>query len=330
MDALPVTEETDLPFKSTRRGEYLGQEVGLAHACGHDVHTAVALGVAAVLAARREELPGTVKFLFQPAEEGPPPGELPGAVLMMEQGALDDPRPEAIFALHAFPDLEVGQLGYKEGATMAAVDQFEIELIGRQSHGAYPHQGVDPVVLAAHAITAFQTIRSRTLPALEPSVVSVGIVRGGERFNIIPERVHLEGTVRTFSEGTRAVIERRMKEILDGLTAAWGGRYEMSYRSNAPPTINDPALAQRVRPFLEEAAPGRVVEVEPSMGGEDFAYFANQVPGFYFRLGVNDPDHPSGGLHTPTFRAADGAIPVGIRAMVSVVLGYLEGGGAGS
>ncbi len=325
MDALPVTERTDLPFRSTRKDTYLGQEVGVAHACGHDVHTAAALGVASVLAALRDALPGTVKFLFQPAEEGPPPGERGGAELMLEEGALEDPRPEAIFALHAFPDLEVGQLGWAEGATFAAVDHFEIEIRGRQAHGAWPHLAVDPIVMAAQAIEAFQTIRSRNLPPSEPSVLTVGIVRGGERFNIIPEAVHLEGTVRTYREETRGLIERRMREILDGVTRAGGGSFTLDYRNTSPATVNDPALSRRVRPFLERAAGGeRVVEVAPTMGGEDFAFFAEDVPGFYFRLGVVKPGTESGGLHTPTFRAEDSSVPAAMRAMAHVVVGYLE------
>lgn len=328
MDALPVTEQTDLPFKSTRRTEYLGQEVGVAHACGHDIHTSVAMGVASVLASMKDELPGTVKFLFQPAEEGPPPGEEGGARLMIKEGVLDtDPKPEAIFGLHSFPDLEVGQLGYQEGPAMAAVDHFLIEIEGRQSHGAYPHLSIDPIVMASQAVMAFQTIRSRNLPALEPSVVTVGIVRGGERFNIIPGSVHLEGTVRTFRPEIREQVQRRMREILEGITAAAGGSFEMEYRSNAPATINDADLSRRVRPGLERAVGAdHVIDVEPTMAGEDFAYFANRIPGFYFRLGVVASGTESGGLHTPNFRASDDAIPVGIRAMVSVVLEYLGGG----
>ncbi len=326
MDALPVTERTDLPFQSTKRATYLGQEVGVAHACGHDIHTSVGLGVASVLASLRSDLPGTVKFIFQPAEEGPPPGERGGARLMLEEGALNDPRPSAIFALHAFPDLPVGQIGYTVGPAFAAVDHFIVEIRGKQSHGAYPHLGVDPVVMASQAVLALQTIRSRSLDPLEPSVVSVGIVRGGERFNIIPEAVHLEGTVRTYREEARDEVERRMREILDGVTHAGGGSYEIEYKRETPATINDRALAARVRRPLERAlGAGNVLEVAPTMGGEDFAYFANEIPGFYFRLGVVKPGTNSGGLHTPDFRADDSAIPVGMRAMAHLVVDYLRG-----
>jgi amidohydrolase len=324
MDGLPVVENTDLPFKSTKKTTLDGQEVGVAHACGHDIHTSVQLGVAAVLAALKADLPGTVVFVFQPAEEGPPKGEKGGASLMLEEKALDNPKPSAIFALHANPDLTVGQVGYTEGPTWAAVDQFSIQIKGKQSHGAYPHLGVDPVVIAAQAILALQTIHSRNIPALSPSVLSVGIVRGGERFNILPDQVYLEGTVRTYDEKVRETIERRMREILDGITKAGGGSFDMDYQKNAPATINDPALAKKVRPSLEAALGEKnVIVSEPTMGGEDFAYFANQIPGFYFRLGTTLPGTVSGGLHTPNFRADDQSVPVGIRAMSRVLVDYL-------
>ncbi len=328
MDALPVTEDTDLPFRSVKRGEYLGKEVGLAHACGHDIHTSVVLGTAAALARHRSSLVGTVMFIFQPAEEGPPPGEEGGAKRMLDEGVFGDSTPDAIFGLHSWPTIEIGQVGWAAGPTMAAVDHFVVKVRGRQSHGAYPHLGVDPIVMASQAVTAFQTIRSRNLSPLEPSVVTVGIVRGGERFNIIPGEVHLEGTVRTFSPEAREAVRQRIEEILDGVTSAGGGSYEIvQYRNNAPATINDPALARRVRPVLEAAVGAEsVIETSPTMGGEDFAYFANRVPGFYFRLGVLEEGTESGGLHTPTFRAGDGAVETGIRAMAALVLDSLGGG----
>lgn len=327
MDALPVTETTDFPFRSTKRTEFLGQEVGVAHACGHDIHTSVGLGVASVFAALRDELPGTVVFVFQPAEEGPPPGEKGGAPLMLEEGLFERfPKPEAIFALHAFSDFEVGEVGINPGATMASVDQFKATVRGKQAHGAYPHLGVDPVVMAAQAVTALQTIRSRTLPATEPSVVTVGIIRGGERFNIIPEEVRLEGTVRTYDEAVRQRIEERMREILDGVTRAGGGSYELEYTNNAPATINDPELTAKARASLERTlGEDAVYTTEPTMGGEDFAFFAREVPGVYFRLGVVEPGTESGAIHTPDFRAADGAVPAGMRAMAHLVLDFLQG-----
>jgi amidohydrolase len=208
---------------------------------------------------------------------------------------------------------------------MAAVDQFRVKIRGKQSHGAWPHLGVDPIVIASQAVLALQTIRSRNLPPLEPSVVTVGIFRGGERFNIIPGEVTLEGTVRTYDEEIRNQVERRMREILDGITRAGGGSFEMEYQRNAPATVNDPGLAEAVRPLLERAAGATNVRiVEPSMGGEDFAYFANQTPGFYYRLGVVKPGTASGGLHTPTFRADDSAVPVGIRIMSRLLVDFLS------
>jgi amidohydrolase len=327
MDALPVTEETDFPFRSTVRTEYLGQEVGVAHACGHDVHTSVGLGVAAALASVREDLPGTVVFLFQPAEEGPPPGEEGGARLMLEEGVFERfPKPDAVFALHSIHDLEVGQVGLNPGPTWASVDHFIATIHGKQAHGAYPHLSIDPVVMAAQAVTALQTIRSRNLPPDAPTVITVGIIRGGERFNIIPEQVKLEGTVRTYDEAIRAEIERRMREILAGVTAAGGGSYELDYRGNAPVTVNDPALTAKARKTLERVVGAEhVVTTDPTMGGEDFAYFAQRVPGVYFRLGVVEPGTECGAIHTPTFRASDDAVPIGMRAMSHLVVDFLQG-----
>ncbi len=324
IDALPVTEQTDLPFKSTKRGTYDSQEVGIAHACGHDIHTSVQLGVAEVLAAVKADLPGTVMFIFQPAEEGPPPGERGGADVMLEEGIFKEIKPVAIFALHSFPELTVGKVAGNPGPTWAAVDHFTAKIIGKQSHGAYPHQGVDPVVIAAQAVMALQTIRSRNVPPLETAVVTVGIIRGGDRFNIIPGEVRLEGTVRTYTTAVQDLVERRMREILDGITKAGGGSHELDYQRTAPPTVNDPALTAEGRAILEKAlgAENYVVS-EPTMGGEDFAYFANTVPSFYFRLGTLGEGKASGGLHTPTFRGDDGAVPVGIRAMSRLVVGYL-------
>ena len=329
MDALPVTEEVDWPWKSTVRSTYLGQEVGVMHACGHDVHVAVQLGVASVLASLRDELPGTVKLIFQPAEEGPPPGEEGGADLMVREGVLEEPRPAAIFGLHAFAQMEVGTLGYRTGPMLAAVDHFLIDIKGRQAHGARPELSIDPVVMASQAVMALQTIRSRNLSPLEPSVITVGIVSGGTRFNIIPAEVHLEGTVRSYNEDVRDEIERRMGEILEGITSAAGGTFELDYRRFTPATVNNAALADWAVPVLGRVVGDeKVVEVVPAMGGEDFAYFANEVPGFFFRLGQVAPGTTSGDHHTPTFRADDSAIGVGIRAMSRLVLDFLSSGGA--
>jgi amidohydrolase len=324
MDALPVTEDTPYPFKSNVRTTYLGQEVGVSHACGHDIHTAVQLGVASVLASMRDEIPGTVKFIFQPAEEGPPPGEDGGAELMVEEGVLEGPAPAAIFGLHTNPDLVVGQVGYTAGPALASSDHFRMTIYGKQSHGASPHLSIDPVVMASQAVTAFQTIRSRNLDPLQPSVISVGIIRGGERFNIIPAQVYLEGTVRTYDEGVRDEIERRLDEILAGITQAGGGTYQSEYERGTPPTINNVTLTEEMVPALERVlGPENVLALDPMMAAEDFAYFATRIPGFYFRLGTTKPGTTSGWNHTPNFMADDAAVPVGMRAMSSLVLDYL-------
>ena len=325
MDALPVTEDTPYPFASAVRTEYLGQEVGVMHACGHDIHTAVQLGVASVLASMRDEIPGTVKFIFQPAEEGPPPGEEGGADLMVREGVLDGPRPSAIFGLHALAEMEVGRVGYTAGPALAAVDHFRVRIVGRQSHGAYPHLGIDPIVMASQAVTALQTIRSRNLSPLEPSVVTVGLIRGGTRFNIIPDVVEMEGTVRTYDPEVRDAIERRMGEILDGITRAGGGSFDLEYDRGSPATINDLELTAEMAPMLGAVVgAGNVDVLDPVMGGEDFSYFANEVPGFFYRLGMVRPGTTSGGHHTPTFMADDASVPVGMRVMSNLLLDYLR------
>lgn len=326
MDALPVTEATGLPFASTVRTTFGGQEVGVMHACGHDIHVSVGLGTASVLAGMRAELPGTVIFIFQPAEEGPPRGEEGGAPLMLEEGAFDNPRPEAVFALHTIPSLEVGQVGYVPGPAMAAADTWRAVIRGQGSHGARPHESVDPVVMAASAVMALQTIRSRNIDPLAPGVVTVGSIHGGERHNIIPAEVRLTGTVRTFDPEVQDMIQRRMNEILGGITAAGGGSYELEYHRGVPVTVNDLDLAERVAPSLARAVGADNVHVlPPTATAEDFAYFAQVVPGFYFRLGTTAPGTSSGGLHTPTYTADDGAVPVGIRALTTLVLDYLNG-----
>ena len=328
MDGLPVTEDTPLPFKSTVKTTYLGQEVGVMHACGHDIHTSVQLGVASVLASMREDISGTVMFIFQPAEEGPPPGEEGGADLMLKEGVFEILRPTAIFGLHTFSEMESGTIGYTIGPALAATDRFTITIQGKQAHGAAPHLSVDPVVMAAQTVSALQTIRSRNLSPLEPSVITVGIIRGGGRFNIIPSEVYLEGTVRTYSINVQSEIIRRMNEILTGITEANGGTYEMEYFKNTPATINNAELAEKMLSTIRRVVSSEnVFEVDPSMGGEDFAYFANEVPGFFYRLGMVKPGTTSGGHHTPTFQADDSCVEVGMKVMSNMIMDYLTSGG---
>ncbi|HLU34910.1 MAG TPA: amidohydrolase [Thermomicrobiales bacterium] len=324
MDALPVTEETGLPFASTKRAEFGGQEVGVMHACGHDIHTVVGLATASVLADMKNELPGTVLFIFQPAEEGPPPGENGGARMMLEEGVFDDPKPEAIFALHALPSLEVGELGFTPGPVMAAADRWTVRIIGRQAHGAHPEESVDPVVTAAQVVIGLQTIRSRSLSAIDAGVLTTGIIRGGERNNIIPGEAYLEGTVRTYDPAVQNLVERRIQEVIQGITASAGATYEFNYERQVPVTVNDVDLGRQMLPTLERVVGTENVHVlKPTGVAEDFAYFAQTVPGFYFRLGTTKPGTTSGGLHTPTMIADDSAIPVGVEAMTALVLDYL-------
>ncbi|HET7697195.1 MAG TPA: amidohydrolase [Vicinamibacterales bacterium] len=326
MDALPVTEATNLPYASKVRATYLGQDTGVMHACGHDIHTAVQLGVASVLNAMKATLPGTVKFIFQPAEEGPPPGEEGGASLMVKEGVLQNPRPQAIFGLHAFSEMEVGQLGYSEGPALSAADTWEVKIVGRQSHGARPELSIDPIVVAAQFVEALQTIRSRTFSGHEPGVVTVGTIHGGQRHNIIPAEVTLSGTIRTFRSEMSQLAEARLRAILKGITEAAGATGEVvRYERGAPATINHVQLTRDAVPSLERAVgKGNVSRIPPAMGSEDFSFFSNEVPGFYFRLGQVKPGTTTGDHHTPTFLVDDGAIPVGIKTMSLLLVDYLS------
>jgi amidohydrolase len=336
MDALPVTEQTDLPFKSVETASYLGRETGVSHACGHDIHVTVALGVAEVLSGLRSQLAGTVVLYFQPAEEGPPPGEEGGAKLMIAEGVLRDPKPDLILALHANGDPpdeigeweRVGRISYTPGPQYAAATRWRARVIGRQAHGATPHLGVDAIVVASQIVSALQTIRSRTLSPFEPAVVTVGVFQAGDRNNIIAGEARLEGTVRTFNDSTTALVKTRMREIFSGQTAAADARFELKFDETIPVMVNDTALARRFHPVLERTVGAENVGiVPPETGAEDFSYFAREVPGFYFKLGAVRSGYTSGGHHTPTFRADDESVPVGVRVMTAVVLEALGAGG---
>lgn len=329
MDALPVTEETDLPFRSVARTEYLGRETGVSHACGHDIHVAVALGVAEVLAGERERLAGTVMFIFQPAEEGAPPGEEGGAKLMIDEGVLRDPAPAILLALHTngdHPDEagdweQLGKLAYTPGPQYASSTSWRARIIGRQAHGATPHLGIDAIVTASQVVTGFQTIVSRTLTPFAPAVVTVGVFRAGDRGNIISGRAELHGTVRSFDDSVTGTIKERMRAILGGVTSAAGASFELEFDESTPVMSNDTALAARFGPVLERVVgAGNVGIPLPETGAEDFSYFSERVPSFYFKLGAVPPGKASGGHHTPTFLADDRAIPIGVRAMTAVTL----------
>jgi len=318
MDALPIQETIDVPYKS--------RHPGVKHACGHDAHTTIGLGVAEVLSQRRDQIPGTIKFIFQPAEEGPPPGEEGGALLMIKEGVLENPRPAAIFGLHVMPQIEVGNIGYNDGPVMASSDRFVITIRGKKVHGAYPHEGVDAIVVAAHAVVALQTIRSRRINTQEPLVLSIGIIEGGNRFNIITDEVRLEGTVRTFGEKTREEAQRLMRQTLQGVTESFGASFEMLYQNGAPVTVNDSPLVAEMLPSIRRVVgTEHVISPPPQMGAEDFAYFAQQVPGFYFLLGVsNKAKGITAMIHTPAFDVDEESLNVGTKVAATMLLDYLE------
>jgi amidohydrolase len=319
MDALPVEETLDVPYKSRNKG--------VKHACGHDVHMAVALGTAELLAKMRSELAGTVKFIFQPAEEGAPEGEDSGAARMLKEGALDNPRPRAIFALHTDPLLQAGKIGYAPAAMLASSDRLYIRIIGKKVHAAWPHQGIDPIVVAAECITALQSIRSRRIDPLQPFVLTIGSIHGGNRENIIADEVNLAGTMRTHSEQVREQAMSLIREIVSGVAASHAAKAEIRWsdRQN-PPTVNDTALVESMLPVMRRSIGAEnVIQVPPVMGAEDYAYFLKQVPGFMFWLGVGNPAKGiTGSLHTPEYDADEASLVTGVRVMANLVLEALE------
>ncbi len=334
MDALPVTETVDLPFASKVKTQYNGEEVGVMHACGHDTHTAILMGVAEALAARRSELPGSVLFLFQPAEEGPPEGEEGGASLMLKEGAFRDFKPDAVMGLHVFSTLTAGTIGYRSGPTMAASDRFVINVLGRQTHGSRPWGGIDPVVAAAEIIGSAQHIVSRRTDISRlPAVVSFGVVKGGVRYNIIPDRVELVGTIRTFDEDVRRAIFADLTRVATNVAATHGARIEARIPADDgnPVTANDPDLTARMLPSLQRVAGAdKVLEMPLTMGAEDFALYAQQVPGFFFFVGATPPGQdpataPSN--HSPAFFVDESALDLGLRALLGASLDFLGGAG---
>ena len=318
MDALPIQETIDVPYKS--------QTPGVKHACGHDVHTTVALGVAEVLAGMKSEIPGTVKFIFQPAEEGPPTGEEGGARIMVKEGVMQNPAPTAIFGLHTIPTLEVGRIAYISGAAMASSDKFYITIRGKSSHGAQPHNGIDSIVIAAETITALQHIRSRRIDPQEPLVISIGMIQGGTRNNIIAGEVKMEGTMRALNEDVRTRAQSLMRETLQNVTAAYGATFELKFDENAAVTYNDPALVEATLPTMKRVVgEANVVSIRPFMPAEDFSYFQKVVPGFYYFLGVGNTKRGiTAGWHTPEFDVDEESLVVGVKVMSNVLLDYLE------
>ncbi len=331
MDALPVTEKNDLPFASKQTAEFRGEKVGVMHACGHDSHTAILMGVAEALVSMKKELPGEVMFVFQPAEEGPPDGETGGASAMLAEGLFQDYKPEAIFGLHVFSTLNAGQVGYRSGPAMAASDRFRIVVKGRQTHGSRPWGGVDPIVAAADIISTTQTIVSRRLNISKlPVVVSFGAIKGGIRYNIIPDEVELIGTIRTFDEGMRQKVFSELKKTAEHVAAAHGATVlsEVPDTLGNPATVNDPALTLKSVPSLTKAVGAdNVIAMDLVMGAEDFSYYANQVPGFFFFVGATPQGQDANAApsnHSPQFFLDESALKVGTRSMLQVSLDYLN------
>ena len=302
------------------------------HACGHDCHVAILMGVASILASLRAELPGTVKFFFQPAEEMPPEGEEGGAELMIKEGALEAPTPQAIFGLHVTSRLPVGVIGYRPGPTMASSDKLKITVLGKQTHGAAPWLGVDPIVTSAQIVLGLQTIVSRNLDLnREPAVVTIGAIKGGVRENIIPDSVEMRGTIRSFDEGMRDAIHERITELAEGISGAARASCRVCITKNYPVTVNDPVLTEQMVPTLTRVAstgPRPMgIEVVPKVtGAEDFSFFQRLVPGLFFFVGVTPPDvEPSKAYsnHSPRFIADERGLEVGVRALANLAVDYL-------
>ena len=330
MDALPVTEQTQVPFMSHATVAYRGETVGVMHACGHDAHTAMLLGVADILVKVRGDLPGNVLFLFQPAEEGAPAGEEGGAALMLKQGVFDKYHPQAAFGLHVVSGLRVGQIGYRPGPAMAGADSFKIVVHGRQTHGARPWEGVDPIVVAAQVVTALQTVVSRQIDiTAHPAIVSVGLIRGGIRDNILPESVEMVGTIRTFDPGQRDAILASLKRLVENTAAASGATATFELPPGGYPVlVNNPELTQAMLPTLKSVAgDGLLVMLPLITASEDFAFFAQKVPSLYINIGVTPPDAdpttaPTN--HSPKFYLDETGLPIGVRAMAQLAVDYLN------
>lgn len=333
MDALPVKERVDVPFASKAKGQYLGKEVDVMHACGHDTHVAILMATAEVLAGMKDQLPGTVKFIFQPAEESPadfePNGSnMWGAKQMVAEGVLDNPRVDAIFGLHVTSGIESGKLGWRSGASMAAADQFWIDVKGRQTHGARPWGGIDPIVVASQIVMGLQTIQSRQVNAmLEPSVITVGTFHGGNRMNIVPEKVEMMGTIRTYDEGMKKDIHARMKRTTEAIASSAGAEANFRVVELYNATINQPALTEKMAPTLQRVAgDGNWMITPKATASEDFSFYQEKVPGLFFNLGVTPKGQdvtkaPSN--HSPEFYVDEPALINGVRALSSLTVDYM-------
>jgi len=330
MDALPVTEPSGLPFASKVKAMWKGAETGVMHACGHDGHVAILMGVAEILASMKDQVPGTVKFIFQPAEEGAPSGEEGGARLMVKQGVLADPVPAAIFGLHLASSGPFGRIGYRSGPYMSGQDNFKIIVKGKQTHGARPWAGIDPIVIAAQIVLGIQTIESRQVDvSLEPSVVTIGAIHGGNRENIVPDTVEMIGTIRTFNEEMRRDIHKRMKITAESIAQSAGGSAEFTLSEGYDITINHDKLTEFAVASLRRSAGAANVTVIPkNTASEDFSVYQQVIPGFYFHLSARPKDlspEKIGPNHSPLFVMDEAAFKIGVKALTNLSLDYLSG-----
>lgn len=328
IDALPVVEQTGLPFASEAKSHYRGKEVGVMHACGHDTHISMLLGVAKALSQLKDSLHGNVLFIFQPAEEGLPPGEVGGAELMLKEGVFEHYKPNVVFGLHAWSALNTGQIGYRAGPAMASADQFEIVIKGKQTHGSRPWGGVDPIVISAQTIMAVQTIASRQVNVTKaPSIISFGVIEGGIRNNIIPDSIKMIGTIRNFDMDIRTQIHQKIKTTAKHIALAAGAQAEVNINLGYPVMVNNPTLVSQMLPSLTKVVgKSQLLESDLITGAEDFAYFAQKVPGFYFFLGVtpkgvNAKTAPSN--HSPLFDSDEKALSIGVQSLLQLTLDYL-------
>ena len=329
IDGLPVKERNDLPWASKMTGEYNGEQVPVMHACGHDIHIAVLLGTAKILTEMKDEINGSVKFIFQPAEEGPPRGEEGGAELMVKEGVLKNPDVDVIFGLHVTARANVGEVQSRPGAIMAAVDEFRIDLFGKQTHGSRPWKGIDPIITASQIINGLQTIVSRNLPLTNAAaVVTIGAIHGGVRSNIIPENLYMLGTIRTLDSLMRDTTLQRVKEMIDYIAAANNTEAKISFGTSYPITFNDPSLFEKMLPTLRRInGQMNFSIIDASTGAEDFSFFQEKVPGLYFYIG-GTPKHTDpktvADHHTPDFYVDSASIPVGIRSLTNLTLDYIR------
>lgn len=329
IDALPVKERADIPFASKAEGEYNGQVVPVMHACGHDTHIAILMGTAEILTSIKTDLKGTVKFIFQPAEEGPPEGEEGGAELMIKEGVLTNPKVDVIFGLHINAQTEVGKIKYRPKGTMAASDWFKIKIMGKQTHGAYPWLGIDPIVTASQIVMGLQTIVSRNVNITESAaVVSVGQINAGVRSNVIPEELTMNGTIRSLDSKVQQMVHSRIKQVATAIAESAGATADVTITNKTAITYNDPTLTEKMIPTLEAVAGKENVLLTPAVtGAEDFSFYQEKIPGLYFFLGGASKGKPiseTAPHHTPDFYIDESGFVLGMKAMSDLTIDYME------